>query len=242
MWLWEEMVRLDSVLHFYGAVFLINGSPFGFFSSWRGLRQGDPLSPLLFVVVMKALSRMMSFTVDKRLLSGFLVGSRNNEEIIMSHLLFVDDTLIFCEANCENLLHLWCLLCFEVVLGLKINLSKSKIVPLGDVGDLEGLASILGCRVASLPIKNLGLTLGAFYKASTIQNGIVEKMEPCLARWKRLYLSKGGRLTLIRSTLSNLPRYYLSLFPIRVGMANRLEKLQRDFLWGGLGDEFKFHL
>jgi len=107
---------------------------------------------------MKALSRMMSFTVDKRLLSGFLVGSRNNEEIIMSHLLFVDDTLIFCEADCEKLRHLWCLLCFEVVLGLKINLSKSEIVPLGDVGDLEGLASILGCRVASLPIKNLGLT------------------------------------------------------------------------------------
>jgi hypothetical protein len=57
-----------------------------------------------------------------------------------------------------------------------------------------------------------------------------------------LYLSKGVRLTLIKSTLSNLPTYYLSLFPIPMGVANRLEKLQRDFLWGGVGDEFKFHL
>jgi hypothetical protein len=71
---------------------LINGSPSGFFSSSRGLRQGDHLSLLLFVVVMEALSRMMSATVDMRLLSGFSVGSRNNEELIVSHLLFADDT------------------------------------------------------------------------------------------------------------------------------------------------------
>jgi hypothetical protein len=63
-------------------------------------------------------------------------------------------------------------------------------------------------------------------------------MEHRLAGWKRLYLSKGCILTLIKSTLSNLPTYYLSLFPIPVGVANRLDKLQRDFLWGGIGDEF----
>jgi len=56
--------------------------------------------------------------------------------------------------------------------------------------------------------------------------------------WKRLYLSKGGRLTLIKITLSNLPTYYLSFFPIPVGVANRLEKLQSDLLWGGIGYEF----
>lgn len=58
--------------------------------------------------------------------------------------------------------------------------------------------------------------------------------------WKRMYLSKGGRL--IKSTLSNLPTYFLSLFPIPASVAGWIEKLQRDFLWGGLGEEFKFHL
>jgi hypothetical protein len=152
---------------------LINGSPSGFFSSSRGLRQGDPLSPLLFVVVMEALSRMMTATVDRGLLFGFSVGSRNNEELLVSHLLFADDTLIFCEANSEQLRHLRCIfLCFEAVSGLKINLAKSEIVLVGEVGDVEGLACILGCRVSSLPMKYLGLPLGASYKATSIWNGI----------------------------------------------------------------------
>ena len=67
-------------------------------------------------------------------------------------------------------------------------------------------------------------------------------MERKLASWKKLYLSKGGRVTLIKSTLSNLSTYFLSLFPIGASVANRIARLQRDFLWGGLGDEPKFYL
>jgi hypothetical protein len=67
-------------------------------------------------------------------------------------------------------------------------------------------------------------------------------MEWRLAGWKKIYLSKGGRLTLIKSTLSNLPTYYLSLFPVPMSEANRIEKIQRDFLWGRMGDEKKLHL
>jgi len=88
----------------------------------------------------------------------------------------------------------------------------------------------------------LGLPLGASYKATSIWNGVIEKMKRQLAGWKKLYLSKGGLLTLIKSTLSNLFTYYFLLFPIAVSVATRLERLQRDFLWGGIGDEVKFHL
>jgi hypothetical protein len=91
-------------------------------------------------------------------------------------------------------------------------------------------------------MKYLGLPLGAKFKESTIWNPIIEKMERHLAGWKRLYLSKGGKVTLIKSTLSNLPTYFLSLFLIPSEVAKRLEKLQRDFLWSGLGSEFKYHL
>lgn len=73
------------------------------------------------------------------------MGSRYQEDMLVSQLLFADDTLMFCEPNVEQFRDLRCLLlCFEVVLELKINLSKSEIVSVGVVGDVEELASILG--------------------------------------------------------------------------------------------------
>jgi len=84
--------------------------------------------------------------------------------------------------------------------------------------------------------------LGASYKSTHIWDGVIEKIEHRLVSWKMLYLSKGGRVTLIKSTLANLPTYYLSLFSIPGSVAARIEKLQRDFLWGGIGEEFKYHL
>jgi hypothetical protein len=101
---------------------LINGSPFGFFSSSRGLRQGNPLSPILFVFVMEALSRMISAAVRGGLLDGFKIG-----DVDFSHLLFADDTLIFCSAHSSQLRNLQSLfLLFEAASGLKVNLTLVK--------------------------------------------------------------------------------------------------------------------
>lgn len=83
---------------------------------------------------------------------------------------------------------------------------------------------------------------GGVFKAKSIWDGVVDKIEKRLAGWKRLYLSKGGRITLIKSTLSNLPMYFLCLFLIPLGVANRMEKIFLDFLCGGLGNKEKFHL
>jgi hypothetical protein len=222
---------------------LVNGIPSGFFNSSRGLRQGDPLSPLLFVVVMEALSWMLIAALDQGNLTGFSVGSREIEALVVNHLLFADDTLIFYGAQEEQIRHLRCIfLCFEAASGLRINVGKSEVVPIGVVKDVDRLAHLLGCQVASLPLTYLGLPLDASYKSVSIWNGVIEKMERRLAGWKRMYLSKGGRLTLLKSTLSNLPTYLLLLFSIPVRVANRLVKIQKAFLWGGIGDEAKFCL
>jgi hypothetical protein len=93
-----------------------------------------------------------------------------------------------------------------------------------------------------VPLKYLGLPLGASFKLKTMWAGLEDMMSRRLVPWKRLYLSKGGRVTLIKSTLSNMPTYMLSLFPIPVDVAKCLEKIQRDFLWGGMNDDFKYHL
>ena len=195
---------------------MINGSPCEFFKSSKELRQGDPLSPLLFVLVMEALGRMLDRAIHDGHMSGFGVGRVEGRSLAVSHLLFADDTLIFCGANLEQVLFLrMILIWFEAVFGLKINLSKPELVPVGMVHNLDLLLNVLGCKQGTLPMKYLGLPLGAKFKLCLIiWNPILEKIGQRLARWKRLYLSKGGRVTLIKSTLSNLPTYFLSLFPI----------------------------
>ena len=131
---------------------------------------------------------------------------------------------------------------FEAAFGLRINLAKSELIPVGEVEEIEEMAVELGCRVGSLPNVYLGLPLGAHHKAPSMWDGMEERMRRKLALWKRQYISKGGRITLIKSTLANMTIYQLSLFRMPKIVARRLEKLQRDFLWGGRSLERKAHL
>ena len=77
----------------------INSSPVGFFPSSRGLRQGDPLFPYLFVIGMEALSCLINRVVEGNYLFGSRIADRRGEELVISYLLYADDTLLFCEAN-----------------------------------------------------------------------------------------------------------------------------------------------
>ena len=144
---------------------LINGSPSDFFGSSRGLRQGDHLSPLLFDIVMEALSRMLDVVASARQFSGFSVGSTVGPLVMVSHLLFADDTLIFCDVEPSQIANLRAILArFEEVSGLYINFGKSELVPVGGVHNLEVLVGLLGCGQSSLLLKYLGFPLGAKFK------------------------------------------------------------------------------
>lgn len=141
----------------------MNGTSEGFFKSSLGLRQGDPLFLLLFIFVMEALNKMIFGVVKGGFISGFSVGETIIGLIHISHLLFANDTLIFCEANTAQIWALSALLlCFEAVLGLKVNLAKSKVVPVGDIINVESLASTLRCKILQLPIKYLDPSFGGY--------------------------------------------------------------------------------
>ena len=222
---------------------IINANPTGFFKSSRGLRQRDPLSSYLFVLGMEVLSIM----IDKATKGGYLAGYnfRNSfgDVTNVSHLLFADDTLVFYKDSEDEMLNLsWILLYFEALSGLRINLDKSVILPVGNVDNLNQLACKLGCRVGSLPSSYLGLPLDSKLNSTRVWEGIEKKFRRRRAAWKRQYISKGRRLTLIRSTMSSMLIYLLSLFRMPKSVKSILEKIQRYFLWEGGSTVRKIHL
>ena len=118
---------------------LVNGSPTDFFSASRCLRQGDPLSPLLFLLVMEVFSRMIEAASNAGLISGFSLSRPGSDvvEMKISHLLFADHTIVFCDNDCEQIVNLRCILIwFQAVSGLRINLAKSSILSVGFVDNI----------------------------------------------------------------------------------------------------------
>lgn len=171
---------------------LINGEPIVFFKSEWGLRQGDPLSPFLFILGMEGFDSLMRVASQKRWIRGFLIGDRPGNSIEISHLLYADDTIILCDPEAEQVAFIRLILVlFEAVAGLKVNWSKSSLIPVKEVPQMLGLAIILGCRIVELPTTYLGMPLGSEHKVWEIWDGILEKAEKKLARWKAQYLSLG---------------------------------------------------
>ena len=161
---------------------IVNGSPTGFFDSSRGLRQGDPLLSLLFLLLMEVLSQMLKKAVGGGLLKGFQVGRSEDSGVCVSHLLYADDTILFCDADPEQLLYICMVLTrFKAVIGLKVNMNKSEMVPIGEVVGLGDFAALLLCHVGSLPLQYLGMPLGTSYKALGIWIPTIEKIERRLA-------------------------------------------------------------
>lgn len=113
----------------------------------------------------------------------------------------------------------------EATSGLKINLVKSELIPVGEVANVDKLARILHCRVGTLSSRYLGLPLGGPFKSTWVCDVIEERFQKQLAMWKRQYLLEGGKLTLIKSTLSSLSIYFMPLFMISQKVNLRLEKI-----------------
>ena len=136
------------------------------------------------------------------------MADKFGEELQITHLLFAEDILVFCNYSRNQLAYLsWILIWFEAISSLKINVKKSLILPVRNLENLDELAFELGCRTGALPSTYHGLPPGMKRNSLQIWDGVGERFRKKLALWKRQYISKGERLTLIKSTLSNMPIY-----------------------------------
>ncbi|KAH0670732.1 hypothetical protein KY290_026130 [Solanum tuberosum] len=105
---------------------LVNGEPAGFFPSERGLRQGDPLSPFLFILAMEGLNNMIRVANQNDWIKGFNIGNQSGVNLQICHLLYADDTLIFCDAKAEQVSYIRVVLViFEAISGLAMNWGKA---------------------------------------------------------------------------------------------------------------------
>lgn len=214
------------------ASILINGSPTVPFKLHRGLRQGDPLSPFLFDLVVEPLSLLIQKATSLDLWEGISVGNGGNN---LTHLQYADDTIVFCSPNIESLLNIKrALILFQLASGLQVNFHKSSLMGI-NVDDvwLKMAAESLLCKVGQIPFSYLGLPIGSNANRMTTWAPIIKRIEGRLATWKCRNLSIAGRLTLIKASLSSLPIYYMSLFPAPKGIIEKINKLQRQFLWNG---------
>ena len=111
---------------------------------------------------------------------------------------------------------------------------------------LSVLVTEIGRRCSNVnkllsPISYLGLPLGANPRSKVFWNPVLNRIQNRLAPWKRKFLSKGGRLVLIKAVLSSIPTYFMSVFRIPVSVANEVEKLQGSFFWGDGVEKRKIH-
>lgn len=190
---------------------LLNGTSKGFFKSTRGLRQVDPLSPFIFTLVADGLSALLKRAEAGGLVEGFEV---RDERIMVSHLQFANDTILFLKAENENIRNMdMCLKIFEATSGLKMNMTKSCMVRIFvEVHSLDSFSRMMGCRVGKWPIKYLRMPLAGNPRSIVFWDPVVEKVLKKLVTWKRNYISLGGRITLIKVALSNISVYYMSMY------------------------------
>nr|GEU47829.1 RNA-directed DNA polymerase, eukaryota [Tanacetum cinerariifolium] len=202
------------------ASIIINGSPTAEFKFYCGLKQGDPLAPYLFILIMESLH--LSFSK-------------------ISHLFYADDAVFIGEWSDNNIKYILHVLhCFSLASGLKINLQKSHLLGFGVSHETVHDAAIsLGCAVMRALFKYLGVMVGGNMSLVKAWDEIIGKLKVRLSKWKCNTLSIGGRLTLLKSVLGSTPIYTLSLYKAPKAVLNAMESIRRNFFYGMHGIDKK---
>ncbi|GJU32731.1 RNA-directed DNA polymerase, eukaryota [Tanacetum coccineum] len=221
---------IKGTLYSARASVLINGSPSKEFSCHRGLKQGDPLAPYLFILIMESLHISFSKAVDVGLFKGILLPG----SISVSHLFYADDAMFLGEWSDSNLKGILNILkSFFLASGLQINVSKSQLLGVGvSRSEVDQAASSIGCSVMNNQFRYLGVMVGQCPSRLNAWDDIIFKLRARLSKWKVKTLSIGGRLTLLKSILGSSPIYNLSIFKVPRGILKNMESIRCRFFNG----------
>ncbi|CAN1246312.1 Transposon TX1 uncharacterized 149 kDa protein [Linum grandiflorum] len=220
---------------------LVNGVPSPTFNPSRGLRQGDPLSPLLFPLCTEGLISLIQDSITNKHLSGIRL---NRHCPILSHILFADDTFVFLQAShaeCTSLLHL--LQRYETCSGLRVNLTKSAIYFSSNTPEWLQSSISLQLQVPNLNIctRYLGLPTQITRSRASTFRYIEDRVAHVLQGWKAKNLSPAGMEVLIKSIASAIPCYAMSMFRFPKGLCSRLNKMIARFWWGASDTRQRIH-
>ncbi|GJV51843.1 RNA-directed DNA polymerase, eukaryota [Tanacetum coccineum] len=182
---------------------IVNGSPTKEFQFHKGLKQGDHLSPFLFILVMESLHFSFQRVVDAGMFKGISLGS----SLQLSHMFYADDAVFvgqWSNFNINIIVHV--LDCFYHALGLHINMNKSKLMSVAvDDAKVEQAALKIGCVTLKVPFSYFGSKVGGSMSRIQSWNEIIDHVTPRLSKWKMKTLSIGGRLTLLKSVIGKKP-------------------------------------
>ncbi|XP_058734176.1 uncharacterized protein LOC131605901 [Vicia villosa] len=221
---------MEGTVFFSSISILVNGSSTVEFEASRRLRQGDLLSPFLFLLVAEGLTIMMRNAVSSGCLKGFQVSS----DISFEMLQLADDTVLICDGSKENL---WCIKAmlrgFELVSGLCINLNKSKLFGVHlEEHVLLAASSFLGCQVGKLPFVFLGIPVGGNHRRKDFLSFLISKLKKRLSGWSGKHLSLGGKVTLLNSVLNSILIFIFFFYKDLKYVLDEIVKIQKDFLLG----------
>ena len=219
----------------------INDVNSDFFLTGRGVRQGDPISPLFFNLVADVFTKSLTKAANRGLISGLLQDFNATGVISMQ---YADDTLLFLNKDMAQVMNLkWLLSCFEQVSGLRINFHKCELVPINVSQDeAQDFAQTLCCRLGNFPIKYLGVPLHHSKLRKEDLQPIVDSLLKRAAGWRGKLLSHAARLELVRSVLASIPLYLLSVIKFPKWAIKLINSQMAHCLWDNYEGHFKYHL
>lgn len=234
----EKIMRCVRSVKYY---FRINQEVVGPIIPNRGLRQGDPLSPYLFVLCSQGLSAIINSYEARGLIRGVRIASSCPT---ISHMFFADDSLVFFKASTEEGLRIKeCLHLYEKASGQLINYDKSALSfsPNTNAILVDAIKMILTIPVVHRHDFYLGLPT-VYLKSRRLQfRYLVEKVDKRTQGWGHKYFSVGGKEVLIKSILQSIPSYAMSCFRIPKSVCEEIERICANFWWGIENGKRKMH-